>query len=493
MQNSSKTKIHSSYFYFLLGFIFLFFFNGRWILPIAAFIAPIFLIRFLRFHKPIKGLLFLVIAGLVSNIFIWKDMMPISGLFYYILMLMMSIFTSLTFIIDRIYSERLKGFVSTFVFPSVYVLMEFITVSTNPSGSYGMLAHTQSSLPFLQLLSITGIWGVTFVILWTASVINWLWDHAFDKHVLRQSLWVYAVPVLIILLYGQVRLAQQTTEDTVRVASINIPKNEQQQIYDNYPDFINEQFNSSFLDYCHIAALSGAKLVFGAEGIINVSSVDEGEFVERVKAIAIKDTIYIGLPMLINPINSTQTLPMNKITWISPQGEILFTYCKAKPTPGEGSYGDGIIRYFDSPYGRIGSAICFDMDFPSFLHQVHSMHIDIMTVPGNDWKAITPYHTYVASFRAIEQGFHLVRATSWGLSASFTNKGQVLSSQDFYTSNNAILYSDVPMKGQTTVYSVVGDVFAWLCILFFISISIFVLIKRVRAEKQNICQQCKIQ
>lgn len=484
MQNSSKTKTHSSYFYFLLGFIFLFFFNGRWILPIAAFIAPIFLIRFLRFHKPIKGLLFLVIAGFVSNIFIWKDMMPISGPIYYILMLMMSIFTALTFIIDRIYSQQLKGIVSTLVFPCVYVLMEFITVSANPSGSYGMLAHTQSSLPFLQLLSITGIWGVTFVILWTASVINWLWDHDFDKHVLRQSLWVYAVPVLIILLYGQIRLAQQTTEDTVRIASIYIPKDEQQRIYNDSPESINEQINSSFLDYCHIAALSRAKLVFGVESIINLTSDEEGEFIERAKEIAIKDSIYIGLPMLVYPINSSQTLPMTKITWISPQGEILFTYCKAKPTPGEGSYGDGIIRYFDSPYGRIGSAICFDMNFPSLLHQVHSMHIDIMTVPGNDWKEISPYHTYVASFRAIEQGFHLVRAASQGLSASFTNRGQLISSQDYYASNDAILYSDVPMKGESTVYSVVGDVFAWLCILFFISISIFVLIKRVRTEKQ---------
>ena len=485
MQNSSKIRIHSSYFYFLLGFIFLFFFNGRWILPIAAFIAPIFIIRFLRFHKPIKGFLFLVIAGLVSNIYIWKYMMPISsGPFYYILMLMMSIFTSLTFIIDRIYSERLKGIVSTFVFPSVYVLMEFITVSYNPSGSYGMLAHTQSSLAFLQLISITGIWGVTFVIIWTASVINWLWDHAFNKHVLRQSLWVYVLPVLVILLYGQIRLAQQTTEGTVRIASISIPIDKQHHIYSEYPDSINEQFNSSFLDNCHIAALSRAKLVLGTEGIINVTSDEESEYIERAKAIARQDSIYIGLPMVVYPINTPQALPMNKITWISPQGEILFTYHKAKPTPGEGSYGDGIIRYFDSPYGRIGSTICFDMDFPSFLHQIHSMNIDIMTVPGNDWKEITPYHTYVASFRAIEQGFHLVRATSWGLSASFNSRGQVLSAQDYYVSNDVILYSDVPMQGQSTVYSVVGDLFAWLCILFFISISIFVLINRERTEKQ---------
>jgi apolipoprotein N-acyltransferase len=477
MLTSGKIKIHSSYFYLLLGFIFLFFCNGRWILPIAVFAAPIFLIRFLRFHTPFKGFVYLVIAGLVSNIFIWKDMMPVSGLFYYILMLMMSIFTSLIFVIDRMYSVRLKGIVSTFVFPSAYVLMEYITVSTNPSGSYGTLAHTQSSLPFLQLISITGIWGVTFVILWTASVINWLWDSAFDIHALRKSFRVYAVPVLIILLCGQIRLAHETAGGTVRIASINIPK-------DDHPDSTNEQLNSSFLDKCHIAALSKAKLIFGTEVIINVPSDKEGEYIERAKEAARKDSIYIGLPMLVYPIDNPHARPMNKITWISPQGEILFSYYKAKPTPGEGSYGDGIIRYFDSPYGRIGSAICFDMDFPSLLHQVHSMHIDIMTVPGNDWKEISPYHTYVASFRAIEQGFNLVRAVSRGLSASFNYKGQVISSQDYFTSNASILYSDVPMQGQATVYSAIGDLFAWVCILFFVLISIYVFRKRKRVEHQ---------
>jgi apolipoprotein N-acyltransferase len=490
MWSSFKTKVHSSYFYLIAGVVFLFFANGRWILPIAAFVAPIFLIRFLRFHKPLKGFVFLVIAGLISNIFIWQEMLPVSGVFYYVLMLMMSIFTSLTYLIDRVYSRRLKGFVSTFVFPSACVLMEYIVVSTNPSGSYGTLAHTQSSLPLLQLISVTGIWGVTFVILWTASVINWLWDNGFDRHALRQSLWAYGIPMFIIFLYGQVRLAQETAGDTVRVASINIPKTEMRHIYGAHPDSINEQINAGFLEYCHIAALSNARIVFGAEVMINLPSDKEPEYLEKAKSEAEEDNIYIGLPLLVYPEDNPKARPMNKITWISPKGEMLFAYLKAKPTQNEGSYGDGIIRYFDSPYGRISSAICFDMDFPSLLHQVHSMNIDLMLVPGNDWKEITPYHTYVASFRALEQGFNLVRAASRGLSASFNYKGQLLSAQNYFATNDVILYSDVPMKGQRTVYSVVGDAFAWLCILFFVSTTIFVLGTRKRIEQQQMMSGC---
>lgn len=476
MHNSIKSNNHSSYLYLLLGFVALFFSNGKWILPVATYLSPIFLIRFLRYRKPGNGFLHLIIAGLISNIFIWKGMIPTSGMFYYILMLMMSIFASLTYLIDRIYYRRIPGIVSTLVFPSVFVLMEFITISTNPSGTFGMLGHTQSSLPLLQILSVTGIYGITFIVMWTASVINWLWDHGFENHNLQKTLWVYAVPVLVITLYGQIRVGRQTNDDTVRIASISIPEDELIQIYEGQPDSINSQLKKSFLNSCHIAAMSGAKIVFGTEGLVNVHSDMENCVLEQAQELAIRDSIYLGLPMLVFFSDASQSLPMNKITWISPEGELLFEYCKTKPTPGEGEYGDGVIHSFDSPYGRIGSAICFDMDFPSLIHQASSMQIDIMAVPGNDWREISPYHTYVASFRAIEQGFSMVRAASWGLSASFNGRGKKLSSLDYYTSDQSILYSDVPTKRQVTVYSIIGDLFAWIVVLFVLAISMYVIV-----------------
>ncbi len=467
MKNNKAPHLYS-FFYLVAGFGFLFFTNGRWIIPIAAYLAFVFLIRFLRLQKPFKGFLWIVLAGWISNIFIWKGMMPISGFAYYIMAFMMSLFTALVFLIDRVYSQRLKGIVSTLILPSAFVLMDYISVSTNPGGTFGALATTQSSLPLLQLISITGIWGITFIILWTASTINWLWDNAFNKQILGKALWMYGVPLIIIISYGQIRLALDTTEGVVKIASVNIPKMGMQHIFNDKPDSVNEQMNSSFLNNCEIAARSEAKIIFGNEIMLNMSSDKEDAYLEKAKAVAVRNNIYIGLPLLIYPKENPRAKPMNKITWISPQGEILFTYFKAKPTPGEGDYGDGIIKYFDSPYGRISSVICFDMDFPELIKQVKSMNIDIMLVPGNDWKEITPYHTYVASFRAIGHGFNLVRSASRGLSAAFNYKGQVLSSQNYFTTNDAIFYSDVPTKGQKTVYALLGDYFAWLCVFFFL-------------------------
>lgn len=484
----NKMRVNYSYTYLLIGFTFLFFFNGRWIIPLAAFLAPFFLIRFLRFQKPLKGFLFIIIAGWISNIFIWNGMMPASGFFYYILMFIMSVFTSVTFLIDRVYSQKVKGIISSLVFPSVYVIMEYIVVSTNPSGSYGTLAHTQSSLPLLQLISITGMWGITFLIMWTASAINWLWDNSFERKKIFLVLLVYGIPFLSVILFGQFRLLTDTESNTVRVASINISKTSLNKRYDaldriyekkdwSVYDTVSEEINNDFLNYCHIATLSGAKIVFGIETVISLAKKNETEFLEKAKSVAERNSIYLGLPAQVLLDGFPKELPENKIIWISPEGKVLLTYYKAKPTLGEGAYGDGLLKYFDTPFGRISTSICFDMDFPGLINQLSNKNVDIMLVPGNDWSEITPYHTYVSSFRGIEQGFNIVRAASKGLSASFNYKGQLLSSMDFYKTNELILYSDIPTKGYKTIYSILGDYFAWLCILFFVIIS-GIIIKR---------------
>ena len=212
------TKNNYSYIYLLIGFVFLFFSNGRWTLPLATLIAPIFLIRFLRFHKPLKGFVFLIFAGFISNIFIWKGQMPAPGFVYYIMTFVMSLFTALVFLIDRICSQRLKGIVSTLVLPSAFVLMDYISVSTNSGGTFGAFATTQSSLPLLQLLSITGIWGITFTILWTASTINWLWDKSFKWEQVKTGLLIYSITFLTIIIFGQVRLSINNDHNTVRIA-----------------------------------------------------------------------------------------------------------------------------------------------------------------------------------------------------------------------------------------------------------------------------------
>ena len=195
---------------------------------------------------------------------------------------------------------------------------------------------------------------------------------------------------------------------------------------------------------------------------------DEPVLLARGAQFAREKQIYLGMSLAV--FNPASDKPLeNKIVLMTPQGKEAFEYHKSIPVPGEEAEivapGDGIIRTVDSPYGRLGAAICFDMDFPGLLKQAGSKRTDILLVPSNDWREIDPWHSHMARFRAIEQGFNLVRQVSNGLSLASDYQGRVLAAMDHFATDQRSLVAYVPTRGVRTVYSRIGDIFSWMCML----------------------------
>jgi len=100
----------------------------------------------------------------------------------------------------------------------------------------------------------------------------------------------------------------------------------------------------------------------------------------------------------------------NMAVLCDPGGNQLFRYEKTNswyPTDS-----NGVISKADTLYGKIGMAICFDMDFPAFIRQ--AADVDILLVPAYDTKKISPFHTESALLRGLEYGFSVVRQCNTG-------------------------------------------------------------------------------
>lgn len=57
------------------------------------------------------------------------------------------------------------------------------------------------------------------------------------------------------------------------------------------------------------------------------------------------------------------------------------TYHKAHPVPSieaDVKAGPYKLQWVDTPYGRIGAAICFDFNYPTFIRQAGKDGVDIM-------------------------------------------------------------------------------------------------------------------
>jgi apolipoprotein N-acyltransferase len=214
-------------------------------------------------------------------------------------------------------------------------------------------------------------------------------------------------------------------------------------------------------------AQSGAKIVFWGEGNAPVLKENEAALIARGRELAAKYQIYLGMTLATWHRGRNPRME-NKLVLIKPDGQPAWEYNKARPVPGGEAAiqipGDGKLKEIDTPYGRLTSIICFDGDFPQLLAQAGALGADVMLDPSNDWRAIDPWHTQMASFRAIEQGVNLIRHTSQGLSAAFDYQGRRLAAMDHFQTTDYVMISEVPTKGVRTIYSRFGDWFAWVCI-----------------------------
>ena len=479
----AKASLLPSWVWLIPAAILLPFANGASNIPMAAWLAPFFLLRFVRMQRLWVGLAVTYLALIVAFAFQFRGMWPLSGVGYYVYLMAFGIPLVLPYLADRLVSPRLDGMVGTLVFPTTFAAVEYL-VSFAPYGTWGSIAYTQyGNLPLVQLLSVTGLWGLTFLITWFAAVGNWIWEAGLDSKRARMGGLVFAALFTTIVVLGGSRLALfPPSAKSTRVASLS-----QSLIKPEPTDAMWEHLSlgkasdeeaaeirrwSQAVDDDLLArsereAQAGAKIVFWGEGDASVLKEDESAFLQRGGELARKYKIYLGMALATWNRDRTPSLE-NKLVLVQPTGEVAWEYYKAHPVPGSEAgmsiTRDGKLHSLETSFGRISSIICFDADFPRLLSQAGTLHTDVMLDPSNDWRAIDPWHTQMASFRAIEQGFNLVRQTDHGLSAAFDYQGRRLAAMDHYTSDDRVMIAQIPIKGVRTIYSLTGDWFAWFCI-----------------------------
>lgn len=511
----------SRYLWLFLGAICaLFAANGRWDLSLMAWLYPLFFLRFTRTSSPFVGIVGVWLASVValffffyeSEILVFNPIM-IGGC------LVINTILVLPYLVDRLVSPRLSllsGLLATLVFPLSRAAFEFLnTILVSPFGSMFSLAYTQyGNLPLLQILSITGVYGVTFLIAWFASVGNWAWEQQFSWSGVHKGTLLYSGLLVLVLLGGSIRLTFfQPSAQTVRVAGISVSRSLNQEVRHNISNFETAQqlsqtdfaqlrselaiIDGDLLTRSQSEARAGAKIVVWPEAGAVTLEEDEAALIERGQVLAQQEQIYLAMGYVVLQYNTPYLDALyNRTVLIDPQGQVVWTYDKARPVPGmeEFAPGDGIVPVVDTPYGRIANVICFDADFPDLMRQANG--VDLMLVPSNDWQGIVPMHTHHTAFRAIENGYSVVRQTSNGLAATYDYQGHVLAASDYFVTDQQTMIAFIPVKGVQTIYEIVGDLFAWLCVagmLFLSGWTVFLSFKPASASVTSVETQIPVE
>lgn len=477
-----------SYLLLAVGAVLMLLSNGRWIISYATWLSPIFLLRFMRLQKPLKGFLFVALAMAIVNMITWWKLIPAPPAVYFLTTgLLLQVF-ALCFLADRLLATRINGFLSTLVFPVTWCSLEYLS-SLNPAkASWTSLAYTQAGdLPLMQLTSITGIWGVSFLITWFASVVNWIWTQNFEWEKFKREAITFSSIAAAIFLFGTLRISLPASPArSVRTASIVQARDITADLKTcKWTDAkgiskYSSNVENNLLEKTQQAACAGAKMILWQECAGTIPKTEESSFIDKTAAIAAQEKIYLLMTLWSVPDDFPKHLVENKMIIIDPGGQIRSVYVKNNPVPGAEPIVKGVtaMPFLKTSYGMIAAAICYDGDFPNFIRTAGKNKAEIMFLPANDWKAIDPIHTRMAITRSIENGFSLVHPAGQGLSVATDNRGRNISSMDYYSTDEQIMYADVPVEHTFTLYPLIGDAFAWLCIAGSIIFLIAVIFKK---------------
>ena len=479
MKNIAKT----AWIMLVIGFITYTFSSGRWNIDIAAWIWPFALLYFSRQTANKKQFLILAAVLAAGHIIKWLDILGGGYLFNAALCLIWSVCWIIPFLADRLLAQKLSGVVlSSLIFPSVFVTMEFLRGLTLVS-SIGVMAYTQEGfLPLVQITSVIGSYGLSFLILWFGTIVV----TAIEKRAGWKKLAsVYLAIMIVVFGFGVIRLAAFPVDEsnTVNIASIVGP------FYGHVGegDYIRIPYEDSkayFLSEVKRAANGGAEIACWNEESFAMKDVKEEQFIDMAKAQAAEyDMILLFGLEIEDTDNSEGGLWVNKSVIIQPDGTTT-VYIKTKLVPiietSEYKKGTGDIPTVVTDKGILSTVICFDDSYISYVHGMgantngHFRDTEVLFVPSWDWYSVKQVHTKLAEFRAVENGHALVKPTHDGISTAVDYQGHVIKRFDTAkTGFDTVQFAKVPVTGVHTIYSEIGTLLDMMaCLAGFVMVAL---------------------
>ncbi len=376
---------------------------------------------------------------------------------------------------------HLRHPLSFLAFPVGWTAYEFLLSSVSPHGTAGSIAYTQSDfLPLIQIASLTGLFGITFIItLVPAGIAAAL--HGREMKISFPILLIVVVVGLGTLTFGWLRLSGPMPGQRLRVGLVAI-------------DSTIEHFNTTEREKALgvlgtyglvVADLAGrgAQIVVLPEKMVGVAEQYERDVFAFLSGLARQENVAI-----VAGLNRIGSEPhRNSAVVFSSDGAVLGEYDKVYPIPGlESEYriGQKTLQLTISDVSA-GIAICKDMDFQRWVRHYGEAGVGILFVPAWDFSSDAWLHSRMAILRAVENGFALVRSANNGYLTVTNERGRIIGEASSSRASSISLLSDVRSGRGRTFYAMAGDWFAWVNLFFLLILVVAVSRRLIRRRSHD--------
>lgn len=377
--------------------------------------------------------------------------------------------------------------------PFLWVTIEFLRghlpIFAFPWNLLGYAAS--NSLAFLQITTLTGIWGLSFLI----AAFNGLLVYAIlsGRHRAWQAVIVAAAALILVGVGGSYAVPSAQAHFMAHLVQTNFPQSEE------YPPNW-DALHAGELDELAAIGIDAAKrepgVIIWPEAPAPLSLQDQF-FAQRAARMAQA----AGVPMLLGVADWKQEAPnkwfaTNSAVMLDASGRRVFTYDKIHLVPfGEyvplrkwltfagkltADIGDftpgtqyevGQMPGTGAADNKFSTFICYEAIFPDAVRKFTDNGANLLINMSNDgWfgrSAAPAQHEMMARVRAVENRRWLLRATNNGYTIDVDPYGRIVA--QLATDIRGQLDAPYDFRTGRTLYVIFGDWLPWLCI--FISIA----------------------
>jgi len=468
---------------------------------------PLFFV--IKDKKPIHAFLQSYLCGLIffAGTIYWLINVTFIG--FLILILYLALYFGIFGFIFSFTRSRLNPLMSLFFIPSVWVLLEYVRSHLFTGFGWALLGYSQYlNLAIIQIASITGVWGVSFLIMlinvFIYKTISYRLKVRLEKQILPFSTTFYLLPFLLLFLsigYGFYKLqgiGQEGAPFRISVVQANIP----QAI--KWEEGAKDKILGEYLHLSGISALDKPDLIIWPEAALPEILEQQIYFKDNLKEFLYNTKI----PLLLGAVILEGDNYYNSAILVSRKGRLIQRYDKIHLVPfGEYIPFKNIFPFLQTivPIGDFSAGreytvflhekenprpdiqfqfakqpiyssvlICFEDIFPEISRCFIKKGADFLINITNDaWFGDTssPYqHLQASVFRAIENSVYLVRAANTGISAFITPRGEIYPFFDSDSGRQTFVSGYMtreiyPSLRQNSLYTQWGDWLVLVCLI----------------------------
>jgi apolipoprotein N-acyltransferase len=384
--------------------------------------------------------------------------------------------------------------------PIAWTAVEWIRTYFPIGFPWNLLGYAAyRSLELIQFAEFTGVYGVSALIVFFNAVVYLV---IFRRGIYRlQTISLSALTAIMVLLVGfgawRINNLKNTPESgSFRVAMVqgDIPQSLK---WD--PKFLPQSYGV-YQDESANAAKRGADLIVWPEAAAAFLFQPDNQYpAELASDAAYRNALLtlaktIGTPLLFGAPALTQQDGRlgfyNRAYLVSAngQGEVdahydkielvpfgeyvparaLFGYFVNRVVQGFGDMVPGTEQtLFDVKGAKLGILICYESIFPNLTRREVDKGADVLVNITNDaWygESSAPYQVLaMAAMRSVETKVPMVRVANTGISTLIEPSGQITSRTPLFVRGTVIV--KVPWRPVRTVYTMVGDLFAEICLV----------------------------